>query len=197
DRPSLRDVLRQRRRRRQEDAAVGVPQDVVDPLLQRQRLGQRLLRRQGDDHQVVLPLAGQPHQLRADVALHRQHLEQPPQLRRPPARAPCPRPSPPAPRPPAAASPRRPRGARSTPPRGSSPVSPAWNRWVRAGPSSCTSSPRSAPTPAARSSATVRARRSLIFGMRLPPPRSRYMSRSLLKTRTVRGGGVPPCRLIQ
>ena len=38
---------------------------------------------------------------------------------------------------------------------------------------SCARSTRSAPTPAARSSATVRARRSLILGMRLPPPRSR------------------------
>ena len=42
-----------------------------------------------------------------------------------------------------------------------------------------------------------RACRSLIFGMRLPPARSRYMSRSRLRRRTVSGGGSPPCRLIQ
>ena len=52
-------------------------------------------------------------------------------------------------------------------------------------------STRSTPKPAARNSATERARRSPLLGMRLPPSRSNVTSRSRLRMRTVRPGGRP------
>ena len=72
---------------------------------------------------------------------------------------------------------------------GSSIVRTAANRSLPRPVPSWTSSTWLTPTPAARSSATDRAWRSLILGMRLPPARSKYTSRLRLRMRTVSGCG--------